>query len=176
MRTGVIQITRLDHMVLNSVEEAISSMGVEVEVILQPIGSPFNLLDWDRVQFKGDSLFRWFRATASETLDGAYDSIMGIGEIDAFDDGKEYILNVVSDNLSISFIQRLWTEETKLYLERVRKLVINSWGRGRGIIHDSTDNCIFHEVQTVEELDRIVAAPCSACRVKLQMSTTKVRV
>ncbi|BBD71927.1 hypothetical protein HS1genome_0316 [Sulfodiicoccus acidiphilus] len=174
MNLAIVQLTRQDQLILRAVQESFESMGIDVDIVLQPIGPHIGSLDWERVQFNAETMFRWFRTQCSEILAGGYDSTAGIAEVDAYLGGYEYILSMASRGVSLNFTARLDNRDVSLYVKRVKKLVLNSWGRSQGITHEGGGKCLFSEIRTVNDLDGLPEEPCPRCRSGLQISTTKV--
>ncbi len=146
-------------------------------VILSP---PITVYNWHRAQYNSDKILDWlYRNTEGY----GYDVVVGIGDIDAYVRGLNFVFGEASSVLKVCvvYLRRLRNEfyglesDYNKFIERTCKEVIHEVGHVLGLNHCLTPKCVMNFSNSVFEVDGKSRYFCKQCADLLLKRGIRVR-
>ena len=178
-RILVIPLTRpyiIDYLNIwaSNLRESFSKAGISIDVLIWPdvLKPSMDCFVWNRMQYLSHCLLRWLYNQVSR---GFEDYIIGIGYLDGFEYGLNFVFGEASPGLrtAIVYTKRLdprFYEDRynfNLYIERVSKEIVHELGHLLGLGHCSNTNCVMRFSNSVYEVDEKSKFFCRNCLAKL---------
>ncbi len=163
-------LTRLDESVVDVVYATLSRAfkNVEVYVAAEARLPPMEFFDWERLQYRSEYIVEWLAALREKL---GFDIILGIGELDAYADGLNFVFGEAypAGRAAAVYLRRLHPsfygedEDMGLFLERVSKEVLHELGHVFGLPHCSNRLCVMSFSNSIREVDIKTSKFCKRC-------------
>ena len=151
---------------------------INVEVWPEILKLPMSCFDWSRRQYVGPCILDYLAEIFRDLRDSGV-FVIGVGYIDAYDEGLNFVFGEASPSRGVAFVsaQRLdpifySTSEYAgkrydLYVERVSKEILHELGHLLGLGHCSNPKCVMSFSNSVFEVDYKTMYYCERCSTKI---------
>ena len=172
-RVLIVKLTNIHKDILDEVKKHLLSLGFDVNILTEINHLNASYFNWERRQYNASKILD---SLVKKYSDFPYDSIVGIGDIDAYVEGLNFVFGLSTKKVGTVFLARLRNEfygkecDMKLFIERVKKEVTHELGHTLGLGHCPNPSCVMSFSNSIEEVDRKTPYFCDKCRAKLNIN------
>ncbi|BCU70669.1 archaemetzincin [Stygiolobus caldivivus] len=163
-RILLFKFTSIDNIVLKEVITYLRSKNFEAHSITEITHLNASMFNWKKLQYDAKKIMDYIYEKYSGL---PYDSIIGIGCIDAYTENEEYILSYSKGKISLIFTYRYRDNDggadLSKFIERVKKEVLHGVGHTLGLKDCTTPNCVMREVKNLKDIDNKGLNFCPNC-------------
>jgi len=182
LRILIQPLTHLDPVIIDNVVSVLKDTfaDVIVDVNGNVLSPPISAYNWSRAQYNSDKVLEWLYGSMGGL---GYDVVVGIGDLDAYVGGLNFVFGEASSNLRVCvvYLRRLKSEfygfrqDYNKFIERIRKEVIHEVGHVLGLGHCLYPGCVMNFSNSIFEVDRKSRYFCRQCAGLLLKRGIKVK-
>ena len=169
MKAIIVPLTTIEYDVLEASEKGISRcFGIEALALTETAGVPLTAYNFERGQYDSVKVIAWL---SEEYKVEGVDFIVGIGDIDAYVEGLNFVFGTANSQLNtcVVYTRRLRQDRNlNVYVARVVKEVIHEMGHLLGLEHCSNPRCVMRFSNNVAEVDVKSDRLCRGCASRLE--------
>ncbi|AEM37989.1 peptidase zinc-dependent [Pyrolobus fumarii 1A] len=173
----IIKLSNIDDYLIDTVANSVKDAFMNVNVLVSPdvMLPPMSFFDWKRMQYRSEYIVKWL-ASIRERLGADY--ILGIGDIDAYANGLNFVFGEAypEGRAAAVYLRRLHPsfygepDNHELFVSRAVKEVIHELGHTFGLPHCSNRLCVMSFSNSVYEVDSKTEKFCPRCAERLRLN------
>ena len=166
----LFKFTSFDSTLFQILGNFLRNIGFDVRLSNEIIHLNASMFNWDRLQYDGEKVISYINERYSSL---PYDSLIGIGCIDAYKDNEDFIITYHKGKIGLVFTYRLKDSSIDKFLERVKKEVLHEIGHTLGLDDCKNPYCVMKEVKSVKDVDSKGDFYCTQCLYKLNINNKR---
>ena len=163
----IVPLGSVDGLILEKVSAHLRELGFDAYLSVWPLNVPLTLFDWERKQFRAERILDYLKRRFNNI--NTFDAVIGIGFLDAFAEGLNFVFGLSTRRYGTVYIKRLFDLDVSVFVSRVVKEVTHELGHALGLGHCTTPGCVMNFSNSVKEVDAKSAYFCDSCRRKIQL-------
>ena len=163
----IVPLGSIDTLILEKVSTHLRTLGFDVYLSIWSLNVPLTLFDWERKQFRAERVLDYLVQRVRKL--SIFDAVIGIGFLDAYVEGLNFVFGLSTRRFGTVFIKRLFDEDVAVFISRVLKEATHELGHTLGLGHCSNPGCVMNYSNSVKEVDAKTAYFCDSCKRKIQL-------